>query len=89
MQKVKQWEFEGFNRMNTEKLDNLLMSDKISYWFHFRTIPWYQIRRISIETPSILKKLVLEELNIHIDVEITKKTGNAFSKWIIKPINLK
>ena len=85
---IQQWEFEGLSSTISEKLDQILMNDNNSYWFHFRSIPWYQIRRISIQNPVILKKIVLEELNIHIEVEICKKIGDIFSKWIIKAENL-
>jgi len=88
MQKVKQWKFKGFTNETREEIEKILMDDDNSYWFHFRSIPWFQIRRIAIENPFILKKTVLKELNIHIEVEISKKTGDLFSKWIIKPINL-
>ncbi len=83
MQIVKQWEFEGFNSETEEKIEQLLMNDSNSYWFHFRSIPWYQIRRISIDNPFVLKNIVLEEFNIHIEVEFCKKPGDIFSKWII------
>jgi hypothetical protein len=89
MQKVKQWEFKGFNNETREEIDKILMNDDHSYWFHFRSIPWYQIRRIAIETPLIFKNIVLNELNIPIEVVISKKTGDLFSKWIIKPTNQK
>ena len=88
MKKIKQWEFEGFNSEISERIEQLLMNDCNSYWFHFRSIPWYQIRRISVKNPVILKKIVLEELNFHIEVEIRKKIGDIFSKWIIKAENL-
>ena len=89
MQKVKQWKFKGFNNETCEEIEKILMNDEYSYWFHFRSISWYQIRRIAIENPFILKNIVLEELNIHIEVTISKKTGDLFSKWIIKPMNFK
>ena len=88
METEKQWDCEGFSSATSQKLEELLMNDKTSYWFHYRSIPWYKIRRIKIENPSVLKKIVLEELNIYIEVVVTKKTGHLFSKWIIKPINL-
>jgi hypothetical protein len=88
MEIEKQWEFEGFAFDIEEKINQILMNDNNSYWFHFRSIPWYKIRRISIENPVILKKIVLEELNFHIEVEIRKKIGEVFSKWVIKAENL-
>ena len=88
MKKIMQWEFEGLSSTISEGLNQILMDDNNSYWFHFRSIPWYQIRRISVKNPLVLKKIVLEELNFHIEVEIRKKIGDIFSKWIIKAENL-
>ena len=88
MKMIKQWEIVGFSSEISKKIDSILMNDNNSYWYHFRTIPWFNIRRIKIENSSILKKIVLTELNIQIEIEITKNTGDIFSKWFIKPKNL-
>ena len=89
MKIMKQWEIEGFSSEISKKIDSILMNDNNSYWYHFRTIPWFNIRRIAIENCSVLKKIVLTELNIQIEIVITKKTGDIFSKWIIKPMKSK
>lgn len=85
MKVAKEWIIQGFSDKMTEEIDSHLMSDEYSYWFRFRTISWYRIRRIKGFSP---KKTIEKALNaIKIDIEVSKnqRWKSNSSLWIISP----
>lgn len=86
MKEAKEWIIQGFSEKTKDKIDNQLMNDEFSYWFRFRTISWYRIRRIKGLSP---KKTIEKALNkIKIDVKVYRNQQLKFNSsiWIISPI---
>jgi len=84
LQEIKQWQFKGFSEDESEPIDNLLMQDTISYWFHFRSIPWFRIRRFRLENPEDTIKKVLSSLNLKANIIKVKERYQLFTSWIIQ-----
>lgn len=64
MRVSKEWLIQGFKDEIKEKIGTKLMDDNYSYWFRYRSIPWYKIRRIKGESPKETIEKAIGELQI-------------------------
>ena len=89
MQEIKQWQFKGFSDDESRAIDVLLMQDTISYWFHFRSIPWFRIRRFRLQNPEDSIQKILSNLNLKANIFKVKEKYQLFTSWIIQNDNTK
>jgi hypothetical protein len=85
MREAKEWVVQGFTEGITEKINSKLMDDKYSYWFRFRTIPWYRRRKIKGLSPKETIEKALSELQICAKVWWKDDWKQISSYWIIEP----
>ncbi|PWI46858.1 hypothetical protein CEE45_14570 [Candidatus Heimdallarchaeota archaeon B3_Heim] len=83
-QEMKEWKIKGFSEEIKEKLDSKLMEDRYSYWFRYRSIPWYRKRRIKGSYPEKLIKMALNELQLVAKVRRGNKGAYISSYWLIE-----
>ena len=83
-QEQKEWVIKGFTDDIKEKIDITLMGDRYSYWFRYRSIPWYRKRRIKGISPKELIEEALNELKVDGKVRREKKTTHISSYWLIE-----
>ena len=86
MKEVKEWVIRGFDNETTEKIDSKLMENEYSYWFKFRTLNWYRIRRIKGVSPINEIKRALTELQIEAKVWQNNNEKSLSSNWIIESL---
>ena len=85
MREAKEWVVLGFTGGIKEKINSKLMDDKYSYWFRFRTIPWYRRRKIKGSSPKETIEKALRELQINAKVWWKDDWKQISSYWIIEP----
>lgn len=68
-----------------DEIDSHLMNDEYSYWFRFRTISWYQIRRIKGFSPKKTIEMALKKIEINAEVYKDQHRKSNSSIWIISP----
>ena len=83
-QEEKEWKIRGYSDEITKKFDSKLMEDRFSYWFRYRSIPWYRKRRIRGTIPKKLIEEALKELHLEGNVWREKITNNVSWFWIIE-----
>ena len=71
MRITKEWVIQGFDDEIKNLIDTKLMDDEYSYWFRFRSIPWYKKRKIKGVTPKETIKKALSE--IHVEASVWRK----------------
>ncbi len=85
MKETKEWSIQGFDEEIQIKINEILMKEEISYWFRFRTISWYRIRRIKGSNPIETIERALREQNIEAKVWRKNQWKSSTSTWIIEP----
>ncbi len=80
----KEWKIRGYSLENSKKIDEKLMNDQFSYWFRYRSIPWYRKRKIKGTSPRDTIFLVLDELELTGDVTREKKERHTSYHWLIE-----
>jgi hypothetical protein len=85
MKESKEWSIQGFNEEIKARIDAILMNEEISYWFRFRTISWYRIRRIKGVNPIETIERALTERNIEAKVCRKDQWKSSTSTWVIEP----
>lgn len=89
MKEAKEWIIQGLNDKLKDEIDSHLMQDEFSYWFRFRTLTWYRIRRIKGFSPEKTLEKALNDLEIDIKFYKDKQGKSNSSIWIISPKNEK
>ncbi len=84
-QEMKEWNITGFTDKIKESIELKLMEDRYSYWFRYRSIPWYRKRRIKGSSPEKLIKTALKELRLEANVRRGNKGAYISSYWLIEP----
>ncbi|UCE12943.1 MAG: hypothetical protein JSV04_12215 [Candidatus Heimdallarchaeota archaeon] len=81
----KEWVITGFSDEIKNTIDTKLMEDDKSFWFRYRSIPWFRRRRIKGTTPIKTIEKALNEL--HIEAKIWRKvlSKQSSSYWVIEP----
>ncbi|MFX0086467.1 MAG: hypothetical protein ACFFAU_12425 [Candidatus Hodarchaeota archaeon] len=85
MKETKEWSIQGFDEEIEIIIDEILMKEEISYWFRFRTISWYRIRRIKGLNPIKTIERALKEQNIEAKVWKKNQLKSSTSIWVIEP----
>lgn len=86
MKEAKEWKIQGFSDKIKDEIDTHLMKDEFSYWFRFRTISWYRIRRIRGLSPLKTIEIALKKIEINVEVSKDQQWKSNSSLWIISPI---
>ena len=81
----KEWQIQGFSNEIRLKIDKKLFEEHLSYWFRFRSIPWYRKRRIKGKDPELTLISVFNELKINAKFTLKNKGDNLSSYWLIEP----
>ena len=85
IQEDREWKILGF----TDEMKNLvnlkLMEDCYSYWFRYRSIPWYKKRRIKGVDPKYLIEEALKTLQLEVNVRREKQNNYNSYYWLIEP----
>ncbi|MHA1967039.1 MAG: hypothetical protein ACW964_04470 [Candidatus Hodarchaeales archaeon] len=84
MKEVKEWVIHGFIDEIKEIIDLKLMDDKNSYWFRYRTLSWFRIRRIKGKFPENTITKVLMELGIEAKVWRKNLGAGLYTNWVIE-----
>ncbi|MHA1977480.1 MAG: hypothetical protein ACW98I_11305 [Candidatus Hodarchaeales archaeon] len=84
IQDEKEWKIKGYSDQIIKKLDMKLMEDQFSYWFRYRSIPWYRKRRIKGINPRELLKSVLKDLHLDGNIRRVKYTSHTSYYWVIE-----
>ena len=87
MREETEWVIRGFSEEIAEKITRTLMDDEYSYWFHYRSIPWYRIRRIKGINPKKTLLMALDHLQVQAVVHIDLQKKNLFAHWIIESLD--
>ena len=66
-----------------DEIDSHLMNDEYSYWFRFRTISWYQIRRIKGFSQKKTIEKALNEIKVKANIYKNQQWKSNSSVWII------
>lgn len=85
MRETKDWKILGFNEETQVKIDSKLMDDEYSYWFRFRSLPWYRKRKLKGNLPKNTIEKALRELKINAVVRKKEKGKQISSYWVIEP----
>ncbi len=85
MQELKDWVIQGFKDEIKEKINIKLMDDEYSYWFRYRSIPWYRKRKITGISPKETIEKALSELQIEATVRRNEQLKQTSSYWVIEP----
>ncbi len=87
MRITKEWVIQGFDDEINNRIDTKLMDDEYSYWFRFRSIPWYKRRKIKGNYPKETIEKALSELQVEAAVWRNKQWKEIASYWVIEPIS--
>jgi hypothetical protein len=85
MKETKEWTILGFKEEIRVQIDSKLMDDEFSYWFRFRSLPWYRKRRLKGNSPKSTIEKALSELKINAVVWKKDKGKQISSYWVIEP----
>lgn len=85
MREQKEWIVQGFKDEAKEKIESKLMDDEYSYWFRYRSIPWYRKRRLKGNSPKETIEKALNELQIEASVWKNDQWKQISSYWVIEP----
>ncbi|MFX0181860.1 MAG: hypothetical protein ACFE95_02160 [Candidatus Hodarchaeota archaeon] len=85
MREQKEWIVQGFKDKVKEKIESKLMDDEYSYWFRYRSIPWYRKRRLKGNSPKETIENALKELQIEALVWKKDQWKQISSYWVIEP----
>jgi hypothetical protein len=81
----KEWQIQGFSKEMKLKIDEKLFEEHLSYWFRFRSIPWYRKRRIKGKNPEQTLNSAFNELKIEVKITLMNRGDNMSSYWLIEP----
>lgn len=84
MKQVKEWTICGFTDEIKVIIDQKMMDDKHSYWFRYRTLSWFRIRRIKGISPENTIKKILLELGIEAKVWRKSLDADLYTNWVIE-----
>lgn len=87
MKEEKEWNIRGFDTKTACVIDKTILNDEFTYWFHYRSIPWYRIRRIKGIDPIKTIKIILDSLEIKATIRREHQYGKLFSIWVIEPVD--
>jgi hypothetical protein len=85
MREQKEWIVQGFKDEAKEKIESKLMDDEYSYWFRYRSIPWYRKRRLKGNSPKETIEKALNGLQIEASVWKKDQWKQISSYWVIEP----
>ena len=85
MRITKEWVIQGFDDEIKSLIDTKLMDDEYSYWFRFRSIPWYKRRKIKGMTPKETIEKALSEIQVEASVWRNTQWKEIASYWVIEP----
>ncbi len=88
MREETEWVILGFSEEITMKISTTLMDDEYSYWFHYRSIPWYRIRRVKGIDPMKTLLTVLDRLQVVASVRRDLQKAHLFAQWIIESLDV-
>lgn len=85
MHESKEWGVLGFADEIKNQIDAKLMEDEYSFWFRYRSIPWFRKRRIKGSSTKETIEKTLKELHIEAIISRKKPSKESSSYWVIEP----